>query len=516
MSENKRIVKNSIILYARLLITIIIGLYSSRIILLELGVEDFGLYAVVGGIVSLMNLLSTTMVTTSIRFIAVEIGKKENKNPNKIFNSLLLLHITLSLVLLLVAETLGVWYVKNYLNAAIEKIPDALFVLRLSTFAAVIDSIIMPFQGLITVHEKFSFKALIENTHSLLHLGVVFLLIFHTGNKLRAYAMYVLVVHLFVALAYFLYSRLKYAEIVKWKVNRNWNDYKSVSKFFGWQMVYVVGAVGSRQGGAIILNLFFGTALNAAFGIANRVNEFILSFGRNLNQAAVPQIMKSYSGDNQERSLMLIYKLSKFTFFIMLIPGVPILLSIDSILVLWLKEVPKYTASFVVLMMFSGLLISLVNPLDVTIDASGEIGKTKTIYTLLSLSSLPAAYFLFKLKFPPFSITLLVIFAQIIFIAVQARILTTLTNFKISDYFSKTLLPVGIVTLLVLPQFFLRFVFSEGIVNLFLISLISLFLTIITIYLAGLNKEEKMIIYSIIVNNRFIGRFLKKTKAWYL
>jgi len=513
MSDNKRIAKNSIILYGRLLITTVIGLYSSRIILLELGADDFGLYAVVGGIVSLMNLLSTTMMTTSNRFIAVEIGKKENKNPNRIFNSLLLLHISFSLLFLLVVETLGVWYVKNYLNVAVEKIPDALFVLRLSTVAAVIATINMPFQGLITVHEKFSFKALIEIAHSLLHLGVVFLLIFHTGNKLRAYALYVLVVQLSVALAYFLYSRLKYADIVKWKVNRDWNDYKSVSRFFGWQMVYVAGAVGSRQGGAIILNLFFGTVLNAAFGIANKVNEFVFAFVKNLNQAAVPQIIKSYSGGNQERSLMLIYKLSKFTFFIMLIPGVPIMLSIDSILVLWLKEVPKYTAWFVVLRMISGLISSLESGFDATIDATGKIRKTKTIFTLLFLSTLPAAYFLFKLKFPPYSITFLVIFAEIIFIAIQTRILTSLTNFKISDYFSKTLVPVGLVTLLVLPQFFLRFVFGEGVVNLFLITLVSLILTTTTIYFAGLNKEERVIIQSNMVNNRFIGRFFKNPKA---
>ncbi len=507
MSENKRIAKNSIILYTRLLITTVIGLYSSRIILLELGANNFGLYAVVGGIVSLMNLLSTTMMTTSNRFIAVEIGKKKNRNPNKIFNTLLLLHISFSLLFLLIVEIAGVWYVKNYLNVAIEKIPDAIFVLRLSTIAAVIATINMPFRGLITVHEKFSFKALVEIAHSLLHLGVVLLLILHTGNKLRAYAAYVLVVQLFIAMAYFLYSRLKYADIVKWKINWDYNEYKSVSRFFGWQMVYIAGAVGSRQGGAIILNFFFGTVLNAAFGIANKVNEFVFAFVKNLNQAAVPQIMKSYSGGNQERSLMLIYKLSKFTFFIMLIPAVPIMLSIDSLLVLWLKEVPKYTAWFVVLRMISGLISSLESGFDATIDATGNIRKTKTIFTLLFLSTLPVAYILYKLKFPPYTITFLVIFAEIIFIFFQTRILTALTNFKISDYFSKTLLPISLVTMLIIPQYFLRVIFGEGLLNLFIITSVSLVLTIATIYFVGLNKDERVIIHSNLGKIHILKRF---------
>lgn len=514
MSENRTIAKNSVILYTRLLITTVIGLYSSRVILLELGADNFGLYAVVGGIVAMMNLMSTTMISTSNRFIAVEIGKKGKNNSNRIFNTLILLHIIFGILLLLIVEIAGVWYITTYLNVAVEKIPDALFVLHLSAVAAVISTINMPYQGLITVHEKFSVKAMVETAHSLLHLGAVFLLIYHTGNKLRAYTTYVLVIQLFSALVYFLYSKVKYSEIVTWRINRILNDYREVTRFFGWQFVYVAGAVGSRQGGAIILNLFFGTVLNAAFGIANKINEFVFSFVKNLNQAAVPQIMKSYSGGNQERSLTLIYKLSKFTFFIMLVPSVPIILSIDSILVLWLKEVPKYTAWFVVLRMISGLISCLESGFDTTIDATGNIRKTKTIFSLLFLSTLPIAYILFKLNFPPHSIIFLVIISEIIFIIAQTKILTALTNFKIQEYFLQTLLPVFLVISLVLPQYFLRFVFGEGILNLFGISLASLILTLATIFFVGLNKEERIIIKRNIVGLPIIKIFfLKKSIA---
>lgn len=510
MSENKKIAKNSVILYTRLLITTAIGLYSSRIILLELGTADFGLYAVVGGIVAMMNLLSTTMITTSNRFLAVEIGKKTNRNTNRVFNTLIILHIFFGILLLFIVEIAGVWYVKNYLNVSVEKIPDALFVLHLSAISAVITTINMPFQGLITVNEKFSVKAIIEIVQSMLHLGAVFLLIYLTGNKLRAYTSYVLIIQLFTALAYFMYSKIKYSEIVKWKINREWNDYRNVTRFFGWQLMYIGGAVGSRQGGAILINLFFGTVLNAAFGIADKINEFVFSFVKNLNQAAVPQIMKSYSGGNQGRSLTLIYNLSKYTFFIMLIPAVPIVLSIDYILILWLKEVPKYTAWFVVLQMVSGLISCLESGFDATIDATGKIRKTKTIFSLLFLSTLPVAYILYTLKFPPYTITFLFIFAELIFLIAQIRILSSLTNFKISEYFSKTLFPVAMVTIIILPQYLLRFVFGEGILNLFVISSLSLVLTMITIYLVGLNKEERMIVQTNIVKIPYIKPFFSK------
>ncbi len=507
MSENRLIAKNSIILYSRLLITTAIGLYSSRIILLELGADDFGLYAVVGGLVALMNLMSTSMISTSNRFIAVEIGKKETRNTNKVFNTLLLLHVFFSLLLLLIVEIAGVWYVNNYLNVAAEKIPDALFVLHLSVMSAVIGTINMPYQGVITIHEKFSVKAIIEIVHSSAHLGVVLLLIYHTGNKLRAYAMYVLFIQFLVALAYFTYSKIKYSEIVKWKINREWDNYRDVTRFFGWQLVYIAGAVGSRQGGAIIINLFFGTVLNAAFGIASKVNAFVFAFVKNMNQAAIPQIMKNFSGGNQERSLMLIYKLSKYTFFIMLLPAVPIILSIDSILILWLKEVPKYTAWFVVLRMVSGLISCLESGFDATIDATGNIRKTKTVFSILFLFTLPVVYVLYKLNFPPYTIIFLTIIAEIIFIIVQTRILTALTNFKISDYFSKTLLPVSLVTMLLLPQYFLKVVFGEGLLNLFIITLFSLVLTIVTIYFVGLNKEERVIIHTNLGKIYFLKRF---------
>lgn len=509
MSDNKRIAKNSIIMYGRLLITTAIGLYSSRLVLLELGVDDYGLYEVVGGIVAIMNMLSTSLVATSNRFLAIEIGKGKNGNTNKVFNTLLFLHIGFSILFLIIAEIGGVWYVKNYLNIVPSKIDDALFVLHISIIVTVLSTVIMPYVGLVTVHEKFNFKAGIEITHSVLNLGAVVLLVLSTGNKLRNYAIYVFVVQVIISLIYLVYCNFRFRVIINPKINPNFADYKEVGNFFGWQMVYVVGSVGSSQGSAIILNLFFGNKLNAAFGLASKIHSFVFAFVKNLNQVAIPQIMTSYSSGNQNRTLSLVYSLSKYTFFIMLIPAVPIILSIDIILLLWLKKVPEYTAWFVILRIIGGLVSSLESGFDATIDATGKIKKTKVLFTIIFISVLPLIYGLYLLGFPPYTITILFILAEIVFMIFQLTILSKLTEFKTSVYLTQTILPVILVVLLIIPQAFLRLLINLGPISLIPITIISLILTLTTIYYVGLRSDERNILKNNLVRVPIIRKYMK-------
>ena len=508
MSENRKIAKNSLILYIRMIITTVIGLYSSRIILSELGAEGFGLYTVVGGIVVMLNILNSSMITTSNRYIAIEIGKVEGKETNKIFNTLIIIHLSFSIVLFILIETAGVWYVKNYLNVKTSEISDALFVLHLSTITAIISTIIIPFQGLITANEKFNIRATAEILQSILNLGAVLLLIFNENNKLRTYAIYVLIIQVIIGIYYVVYARIRYYDIVKWKINRRIHEYKEISRFFGWQMIYVLGTVGVNQGGSLIMNLFFGTVINAAYGIASRVNDFVFTFVKNINQAAVPQIMKSYSGGDKERTVALIYLLPKYTYFIMLIPAVPIILSVDTILEYWLKTVPSFTAIFVILRIIHGLISCLESGFDATIDASGKIRNTKIFFTILFLLTLPVIYYLYKIGLPPYIITFIFITSEIIFLSFQTRILAKISEFDSRVYLKTTIYPIGLVTILILPQLVLNLVFGEGIFYFSVKTLISFILTLTTIYVFGLKNSERAIIneniYKIIV--RRIGK----------
>lgn len=491
MSENKKIAKNSIILYSRLLISSFIGLYASRLVLQELGANDFGLYAVVGGIVAMLSFLNSSMISTSNRFIAIELGKKENSDVNKVFNSVLLIHIFLAFFILLFGELLGLWYINNYLNIPTLKIPDAKFVLHFSVISAALGTIIIPYQGLLTSMEKFGIKASIEIIQSILHLCLLLLISLYLGNKLRAYAVLVTALSIIIFFCYFIYIKIKFHTYTTWKINKNKADYKEISSFLGWTLFYVVGSIGSKQGSTLILNSFFGTSLNAAYGVASRVLEFIYSFVKNLNQAAVPQIMKNYSSGNQEKSITLIYQLSKFTFFIMYIPALPIMLSMNSLLTIWLKNVPEYSTQFAILMIIHGLISCLESGFDATIESTGKIKRTKIIFNIITLSTLPVLYLCYKLGFQPYILSIIFIIAEIVFLFFQLKILELLSSFKTKDYLKLAIYPIFFVILLSLPQIYLRSFWGQSFTNTTIFSIISVILTLLSVYIVGLNKTEK-------------------------
>lgn len=496
MSDNRKIVNNSIILYVRLLVTSIIGLYSSRLVLQELGVDDFGLYGIVGGIIGLMNFLNSSMISTSNRYIAVELGKGDDGNVNKTFNIVLVIHLILSIFILFFGEIVGSWYIHNYLNIPATKILDALFVLHFSLFSVVLATILVPFQGLLNAYEKFNVRTVFEIAQSALHLLLIVLITFFAVNKLRLYAVLVFVLALIIFLAYIFYLNIKFKNEIKWKLNSKTSDYRGVTGFFGWSMFYVLGASGSKQGGALILNSFFGTGLNAAYAVAVRVFDLVYSFVKNLNQAAIPQIMINFSAGKQEKSLVLIYNLSKFTFFIMYLISLPILLSMNSLLGLWLKIVPEYTAVFSSLMIIHGLICCLESGFDAAIDSTGNIKRTKIYFNIIMLTTLPILYLLYYFGFPPYSIIIITISAETVFLLVQLNILKKLLNLDIKNYIKKTILPVGIVILASLPQIYLKTFFDNTLISTVLFSSISVVLTFSTIILLGLNTNERSLVIS--------------------
>lgn len=496
MSQNKQLAKNSLVMFARLIITSVIGLYGVRILLQELGVSDYGLFAIIGGVIALVNVLSTTLISTSNRFLAFEIGKGDVYSTNTIFNSLFLLHLVFSFLFLVIIETLGVWYVVNKLNVDPSKVESALILLHCSALTVFLSTTVMPYEGLVTVKEKFTIRAALEILNSVLNLFLVLSLFFITNNKLITYAFGLVLVRLIITLCYFFYSRTNFLSVVRFRFVHDIHIYRMISGFFVWQLVYIMGNVISKQGSAIILNSFFGTAINAAYSVADKIHQFIFSFVKNLNQVSVPQIIKSHSRGDSNRSLTLIYKLSKYTFFIILIISFPILLSIDYILQLWLGEYPDFTIWFVVLLTVAGLVSSLESGFDALIDATGKIRKTKIIFSLIFLTVLPVVYLLFLNGFKPYWVTILFILGEIIFMLFQLNILKKLTEFDIYLYFKETIIPVFLVSILILPQLLFRFFENGSFLSFVFVSLISFMLTIFTIYFAGLDKSERTVITS--------------------
>lgn len=492
-NDNIIILKNSAILYVRLGITSILGLVASRFVIQGLGASDFGLYSVVGGIVVMMAFLNTVMISTTYRFIAYEMGKGRVEAINDVFNRSLVIHLSLALLVIILTETLGVFYVKNYLNVATGKTADALFVLRLSMLATVCSVISIPYQGLLTAQENFGVRASIEIIRSVLALTSALIIFFFAGteNKLRFYSVLIAFANATPALLFFIYSINKYKDITRWQLQKDFSKYREMLGYSVWIMIGAAAAVGKIQGSALIINAFFGTVLNAAFGIAKQVNGVVLMFSRNLGQAAIPQITKSFSSGNTGRSISLACYISKYTCFLMLLPSLPILLETQFLLHAWLGTVPPYTVIFCQLMIIDALIDSLNAGIPAVVQATGKIKYFQIILSTTSLMSLPIAYLLFKAGYPPYSIQFAFISTALANVVVRQVLLKQLIDFDVIYFMKTSYLKVFYVVMLVMPLFFIRDMFPPGAARFFLISFFSVCWLGIVIYLAGTEKKEK-------------------------
>lgn len=502
MNDNKRILLNTGVLYVKLILTTIIGLVSSRLILSALGVDDYGLYSVVGGIVTFMNVIGTTMVSVSYRYIAVELGKGESGNPNKIYNTVYVIHLVIALCLILVGETIGLFYIDNYLNVDSSKIPDAEFVLHASLITTAFSVMSVPSNGLIIAREKFIFTSLTEISVAIMKLILVIWLGSYLGNRLRAFALIMAAITIATRLAYMLYCRKKDADIIKWNFNKNKKDYKDVFCFAWWSLFGAMAVMGKEQGAALIINFFFGTALNAAFGLASQVNRYILTFSRSLNQAAVPQIMKSYGGGNQDRSLNIVYAITRITALIMMIFIIPLVFCMEDVLKLWLKEVPNYTSIYATWMLINGFVMALGSGFDPCIQSTGNIRNNEIGYGLINLLLLPIIWVLYKLGYPPFINVIVMVFLSFCTRLFQIFILKKQTEFVIRKYLKVSIFPTLLtVVIAVVPLLILRIFWGHEVWQTLVFITICVLWTLLSIWIAGVNKKEKSMLLSF-VNNK--------------
>lgn len=492
-SDNRRIITNSLILYVKLFITSAIGLFTSRIVLQSLGAADYGLYNVVGGIVVLVNILSSSLSATSYRYIAVAIGQKQEGAVNRVFNASLVLHGGVIVIAILFAETLGVYYVTQVMNVAADKIGDALFVLRLSTCAVVASILSIPFQGLLVALEKFVVLAIIEVSACILKLLVVIGLAVYTGNQLRFFSVLVAAIAVATAVAFMGYCRRTQDASVRWRFQRDVAAYKEMLGFSSWVLIGGVSCVARIQGAALIINAFFGMTINAAFALANSLNQIVLMFAQNLGQAAIPQITKSYSGGNTGRSMDIVSHISKYSFFLMLLPAVPILLETEYLLRLWLGEVPQYTEIFCKLVIINSLAECLGAGIPAMVAATGKIKWFQIILSGISLLSLPIAYACFKRGYPAYAILVVQIVIVLFNVVVRQVMLKKIIAFDVKRFLTTSYLRIAYVLLFVGPIFVVKDFFQDGFVRFLALSCGGVLWTMLAIYMVGTTKREKVI-----------------------
>lgn len=498
-NSNRLIAENTAILYIKLIITSIIGLFTSRYIFRALGADDYGLYSVVGSVVVMMAFLNTVMITTTYRYIAYEMGRQDNEAANKVFNISLVIHLALVFIVLILTETIGVYYVRYHLNIDSSRVLDAVFVLRFSTYATMLSIVSIPFQGLVTALEKFSIRAAIEILSSILTLGLSIILLYFFGNRLRLYAVLMMFITMISSLLFILYGFKSSYEIVRWNFQKDKYKYKEMLGFSRWIMLGAAASIGERSFSAVIINSFFGTIINAAFGIANTVNGIISQFSGSLSQAAIPQITKNFSSGNNERSQNLVTYISKYTMFLQLLISIPILLETDFLINLWLGEVPEYTVIMTKLVIINNLISGLATGLAALVNATGKIKWYQIVLSSITLSSLPLAILLFKLGFPPYYITVSFMIIAIIKVVVRQILLNRIINFDNWSFIKTAYLKVFYVTMCILPLFYLIKLFEQSFIRFIASLIVSTVLLSASIYLVGLDKlEKKKIRYAVI------------------
>ena len=496
-SNNRRIVKNTLMLYVRMLLIMGVSLYTSRIILQTLGVDDYGIYNVVGGVIAMLGFFTSSLSGAGSRFITFALGKGDEEEQKRVFAAVMIIHYLLALLILVLGETIGLWFVCNKLVIPEARMNAALWVYHCSIVTTVIAVISTPYNSLIIAHEKMDVFAYVSIVEVVLKLAIVFLLVYIPYDKLMIYAILLMIVQLFVRMIYNIYCTRRFHEC-KARLVWNMEMIKEISVYAGWTINGNLAFVGYTQGINILLNMFFGPAVNAARGIAVQVQAAVMTFVGNFQTAVRPQIVKSYAVQNLAYMHSLVVRSSKFGFYLVLLLAFPIVLCINPILKIWLGIVPEHTNNFVVIMLAAGLIEPLEIALINAIHATGDIKKVQTYVATIPLIVLPLAYILLKFfDVSPEMVMLVYLFVQLFTQYVRVRVVLPKIGMTNRYYFIHVLKPILYLIPFAMVPYFLLPDFSNTSFMELAFYCIALFVYILgCIWLLGLNNNERSYIWS--------------------
>lgn len=495
-ANNKRIAKNTIYLYIRTLVVMCVTLFTSRVILQSLGVEDFGIYNVVGGIIAMFGFITNTLSTSSQRFITFELGKGALGNTNKVFSTCFILHFLLALIIAIIAEPTGVWFVQNKLLIPAEKLDSAMWVYQFTVVSMFLTFLAVPFNALIVAHERMNVFALISIVDAFLKLAIAFAIAYYPHNKLVLYGALLMCIQITNFLFYFAYCKWSFVES---KVRLIWDKslITEIGKFASWSIFGNVAYITYTQGLNLLLGTFFLPAVNAARGVAVQVQSAVNNFVHSFQTAINPQITKNYASGNTAEMLNLVFRSSRFSYYLLIIVTIPLLLESETVLQLWLKTVPEYTVTFLRIILLTTWINSLANPLIISVKATGNVRKYESTVGVLMMAILPVSYVFLKLGFPPVTVFLVHLCFECIAMVCRVLITRELIRFSLRKYFSDVILKVIWVTLaaVVLPVIINIYV-DQSISRFLIVSTVSVVCTFISIVTLGLTTGERQFLIS--------------------
>lgn len=493
-SNNKRIAKNTLLLYLRTIFLMLITLYTSRVILDQLGVDDYGIYNVVGGFVAMFSVISSALSSSISRFITFELGRGDIKRLTTIFSTSVNIQLGLCFIILVLGEAIGIWFVNTRMNIPPDRIIAANWVFQCSILTFCINLISVPYNSCIIAHEKMSAFAYISILEAALKLLICYILIVSPVDKLIAYSLLMLFVAILIRFVYSLYCVRNFEEC-KYRICYEKEIVKDMTGFAGWSFFPSVAWIFNTQGVNILINLFFGVALNAARGIASQVESAVMMFVRNFTTALNPQITKYYANGDKENMFLLMCRGTKFTYFLTLLMVLPLFLETEYVLQLWLKEVPTHTVIFVQLSIIGSIINNIGNTCYTACQATGNIKRYSIVVTTVGFLVFPLTWLGFKLGLPVESTYIIYILVYIC-VSIACMLMTRwLLQFPLSMFLRKALLPMVWVTILssIIPTL-LSLRMESSFVRFIITCVVSVLSTCAAIYLTGLSKHEKRII----------------------
>lgn len=491
-SNNKRIAKNTIVLTIRMIIVLIVNLFTTTIVISSLGVVDFGIYSVVGGLVTMFTFLNVSMSTCIQRFFNFELGKNGNDGARRVYITSLQIDVLLGLIIVILTETIGLWYLNSHMVLPSERMSIAQVIFQLSVLSLLLNIFQVPYVAAIVAHEQLNFYALISLTDVFLKFLIAISMKYMPGDHLLIYGVLMVIVVLFDFIAYYTYAHVKFKEI---RLMRFYDKklFKSMFVFSSWNIFGTFAAMMKEQGINMVINLFFGPVVNAARGISYQVMGGLNGFAGNVSMTTRPQIIKSYAQGDLERTIWLFFLSSKLCFMAIFIFALPIIVEMNYILTLWLNEnVPKFTGIFTFWILITAFISNLNGPTSGVVHATGKMKKYQLVNSIVSLSVVPLSYWAYKQGAPPETSFVIVFVITALCQLLSIIILRSLIVFSVGQYMKDVIISLFLVVVVsfiftLIPHLFL----SEGFVRLIVVTCTAVIAEVAAFTTLALNKKER-------------------------
>ena len=505
-SNTKRIMKNTVMLYIRMAVIMLVTLYTSRIILDVLGIDDYGIYNIVGSVVVSLSFIQSALNSATLRFISFELGKGELGNVSKVFSMSLNIQILFLCIILLLLETVGLWFLNNVLSIPENRIVAANIAYQFSILTFCVNVVRVPYNAMIISYEKMSVYAVLSIIEAILRLLIVYFLLILCHDRLVEYAILVFVVALLTNSFYMMYCRHLFSNNCKYRYDRDRSLFNKMIGFSGWNLVGGLTGMATHEGPNYFMNIYLGVRINAAMGVAKQVGAAVYNFTENFQTAFRPQIVKYYAADERQNLYELVFNASKMSFFLMFIIGFPILLCIGDILNIWLVEVPEYTAEFCVCMLLGYMVNALSSPLWMLAHATGDIKKYQISLCIIQLLIIPVAWIVLYLDLEPY----LILFFQVLIncgvYAYRLYFAKIKINFPVLNYLNQVVIKCTLLSLIIIPlPVFIHNIKNEGyywIISAF----VSVFISIVVFFYGGFEKNYRKQMF-----NYIIGKIKKRS-----